>query len=398
MDKQNKVSSAGVQSTMDVEQSFVEQRKSSSFLKKVMDSLKWFFTHKNVIYSVRRALTGLFTLLLVAGAVFLLLRMVPKSGYYDQGVLQKLNTETAKTAYKASVDKIYGFDKPLIQQLAEFYWDILPIPRTYVSKSRFTDFTFTVIEPYEWETHLIYLGRSVTTDPGALVSDALVKRIPISFRISIIATLITYVFAYPLGVYMAKRKDKAADKLGNAFIVLNLAIPGLVFYFILQSLFQKIHIGDINDGINLGLYNELAPNITILPAIFCIAFLSIPSVAMWVRRFMVDEGDADYVKFARSKGLSENKIMYTHVLRNAIVPLVRNFPAAFVGAIIGSYFVEMIWNIPGTGILLINALNPSHPDNPMVQSLVIVYAGISMMAYILGDIATVLADPRIKLK
>jgi len=380
-------------SSAELNSGFVEAAEQQNLLKKVLGGFKWFFTHRNFLYALRRLITGLFTLVLVAGAVFLLLRLVPKEGYYDLGAMQKMS-KLQKVAYKQSVDKKYGFDKPIIQQLGSFYWDILPIPRKYATAYEYTDLTFTEQRVSEWTTYLIYLGESATTDPGKLVSETLKERIPISFRISIIATIITYLCAYPLGVYMARRKDKAADKIGNAFIVLNLAIPGLVFYLLLNSLGRSISVAE---GVNFGVYDSSHPVATVIPAIFAISFLGIPGVAMWVRRFMVDEGDADYVKFARSKGLSENKIMYTHVLRNAIVPLVRNFPAAFVGAIVGSYFVEKIWNIPGTGILLITAMNPTSPDNVVVQSLTIIYAAISMVSYILGDIATVLVDPRIKL-
>ena len=135
---------------------------------------------------------------------------------------------------------------------------------------------------------------------------------------------------------------------------------------------------------------------SLVPPIFCIVFLSIPGVSIWVRRFMVDELSSDYVKFARSKGLSENRIMYTHVLRNACVPLVRNLPATFIGAIIGSYYVEHIWSIPGTGSLLTGALS-GNPDVQLVQSLTFLYAALSMLSFLLGDIITVFADPRIKI-
>ena len=111
---------------------------------------------------------------------------------------------------------------------------------------------------------------------------------------------------------------------------------------------------------------------------------------------MVDELTADYVKFARSKGLSENRIMYTHVLRNAIVPLVRNIPATFIFAVVGSYFVEKIWSIDGTGKMLTDAI--SKIDMSMIQGMTVIYALMSMAAFLLGDIITVFFDPRIKLQ
>ena len=112
---------------------------------------------------------------------------------------------------------------------------------------------------------------------------------------------------------------------------------------------------------------------------------------------MIDELTSDYVKFARSKGLSEGKIMYTHVLRNAMIPLVRNIPGTFLGAIVGSYYIETIWGIPGTGILLTTALSAADLDIPVVQGLTIFYAAISMISFLLGDLITVFFDPRIKI-
>lgn len=131
--------------------------------------------------------------------------------------------------------------------------------------------------------------------------------------------------------------------------------------------------------------------------IFSIVFLSIPGTSLWVRRFMVDELSSDYVRFARSKGLSENRILYTHVLKNAMVPLIRNIPAVFITSIIGSYFVEMIWSIPGTGNLMISALRAQRPNVPVIQGLTVIYSLLSMTAFLLGDIATALYDPRVKL-
>jgi oligopeptide transport system permease protein len=85
------------------------------------------------------------------------------------------------------------------------------------------------------------------------------------------------------------------------------------------------------------------------------------------------------------------------VLRNAAVPIIRNIPATLLLAIIGSYYVETIWGIPGTGNLLIGALRSSKPDVPVIQGLTVIYAALSMSAFLLGDIVTIFFDPRIKL-
>lgn len=357
-----------------------------NFLNKyIWNNIKWFFKHPNTIYCLRRTASMIVSLFFVATLVFLLLRLVPKEGYYDKTAEQKMS-EVQKVNYEAQIDKKYGFDKPVIQQLFSFYWDILPIPRTYCVRDSYNE-DYTEVICRKEKTYVIYLGTSMIYEQNKPVTQILSERMPISFWMSIISTLLIYVLSYPLGVLMAKNKGKWQDKAGNAFVVLNYAIPGLVFYFIMWKVGLMLGLG--------GTYKPI-PSYFIVP-IFSMVFLSIPGTAMWVRRFMVDEGDADYVKFARSKGLSETRIMYTHVLRNAIVPLIRGLPAAFLGAIIGSYYVENVWSIPGTGKLLVQALNPSKPDNPLVQGLTIIYAAISMISFLLGDLITVFADPRIKL-
>ena len=110
---------------------------------------------------------------------------------------------------------------------------------------------------------------------------------------------------------------------------------------------------------------------------------------------MLDEFNSDYVKFARAKGLSENRIMFTHVLRNAIVPLVRSIPSSILYALLGSFYIEKIYAIPGLGGLLVTA-NSSN-DFYALQGIVVVSALISIIAYLLGDITTAMVDPRVSL-
>ena len=368
-------------------------KKIGNFFKMIGIAIYHFFKNPTVLYILRRIGSSLVTLFLVATVVFLLLRIIPKENYLNIDAMNKMSSEAAKEVYRQTIYKQYGFDKPLIVQLAYFWRDIIPvIPHRYCLEYKFVDNTFSemVCKPGESKIFWMYLGQSKILEKNKTIWDILGSKMPISFGISIISTLITYIIGYPLGVMMAKNKGKLVDKLGNGYIILSLALPSLIFYCIIWLLFMKMGLG--------ATFSPSEKNYAVLIGpIFAMVFLSVPGQAMWVRRFMVDEGDADYVKFARSKGLSENRIMFTHVLRNAAVPLVRNFPAAFVGSIIGSYYAESVWSIPGTGRLLITAMNAQKPDNELVQGLTIVYAAISMIAFLLGDIVTVFADPRIKL-
>lgn len=357
-----------------------------SIVKKILHPIKQIFKNSTFRYIVRRIASGIVTLFFIIIAVFLLLRMIPKDGYYNQSAMDKMS-DIQKENYMNQIDEKYGFNDPLIVQLGEYIWNILPVPKEICVNETYDD-DFNVICS---ETKIVfsYLGESLVVQQGELVTDLLAERCPVSFKIGIISLLLSWCIGYPLGILMAKNKGKAFDKFGNGIIVANLAIPSLVFYFLIQYFsLAVLRLPQFFDETNFA---------TWITPIFAIVALSFAGEMLWVRRFMVDEGNADYVKFARSKGLSENRTMFTHVFRNAIVPLVRNLPGAVIGTIIGSYYVEKTWSIPGSGMLLISAMNQVKPDNTLVQGLVIVYASISMGAFILGDIITVFFDPRIKL-
>ncbi|MFI3329023.1 MAG: ABC transporter permease [bacterium] len=358
----------------------------SNFCKKIINNIVFFCKNSTLRYILSRVGSGLITLLFIITAVFLLLRMIPKDGYYNQGAMDKM-TAIQQENYKKQIDAKYGFDKPVIIQLGTYIWNILPVPKVVPAREGFDDDYNIVVR--ETKVVFIYFGESLIVEPGEDIVDLLLERCPVSFQLGIIGLLLSWCIGYPVGVLMAKNKGKLFDKLGNAYIVMNLAIPGLVFYFIVKVVALKI---------GLPYFFEQNNFLTWVTPLFAMVALSFSGEMLWVRRFMVDEANADYVKFARSKGLSENRTMFTHVLRNAIVPLVRNLPGAVIGAIIGSYYIERTWGIPGSGSLLISAMDQIKPDNTLVQGLVIVYASISMIAFILGDIITVFFDPRIKLR
>ncbi len=369
---------------------------SLKWYQKVLIVLKKFFTNPTVIYVARRLLTALITLLILVAIVALMIRLLPDDSFYNLSTYQKLKgrSEFLAENYKRSRLYLYGVVDingnriPIIQSIFQYIYYIIPIPKSIPVK--FDNDTYTIVTEYKHA--IIYLGRSINN--SKYIADIIGERMGISFTISIISVFFTYLVGFPLGIAMAKKPGGVVDKIGTVFIVLNYAIPALVFYLFMQN-----WTGNKNGFWGWAqfdyIYQEGDPRTLIMP-IFCIFFLSIPGLIIWVRRFMVDELNADYVKFARAKGLSENRIMYVHVLRNASVPLIRNIPATLLGAMIGSYFVESIWSIPGTGRELIKALQGT-PDVPAIQGLTVLYASISMLAFLLGDIITVFFDPRIRL-
>lgn len=208
-----------------------------------------------------------------------------------------------------------------------------------------------------------------------------------SFVIGIISVIITYLIGVPLGILMARKKDKLADKLGTIYIVFIMAVPSLAYIFMFKSIggsvFNLPTVFDTDSG-NVLMY--------FLP----ILSLSLPAAAgimKWLRRYMIDQMNSDYVKFARAGGLSESEIFRGHILKNAAIPLVHGIPGALIGSIVGAVITESVYTVPGTGGLLTDAIKAY--DNGVIVGLALFYAVLSIISLILGDILMAMVDPRI---
>lgn len=356
--------------------------------------------NQTFLYIVKRILSSLLTLFLLIVLIIALIRLLPDEKFYSLGdyrlISGKNSPEIAqrwleKQLFRYGILDINGKRVSVFTSIFTYIYQILPFYKEIPIRWS-TDYTKVL----DYWRGFSYFGKSLVVQDKEVL-ELFGERMGISFIISIVTVSLTYIFAVPLGVAMAKKPGGFADKVGNIFIVLNYSIPAIVFYLIMNMVFGK------KDGIfgwaDFGFfYDEDSPVLTLIPPISCMVFLSIPGVSIWIRRFMLDELSNDYVKFARSKGLSERTIMYKHVFRNAIVPLVRNVPATILGAIVGSYYIETIWKIPGTGRLLVTGLQSTPPDISIIEGLTLIYGAISMLSFLLGDIVTVFFDPRIKLE
>ncbi len=213
-------------------------------------------------------------------------------------------------------------------------------------------------------------------------------RVGYSFTIGIFATLIAYVIGIPLGILMARKKDTWVDKLGTAYIVFLIAVPSLSYLYMFRSLGGDIF--HLPTSLTAGGPEVL---LYILPIIS----LALPSIAgemKWTRRYMIDQMNSDYAKFAKSQGLSDGQIFTKHIAKNAIIPIVHGIPGAIIGCISGSLITEKIYAIPGTGKMLTEAINKS--DNGVILGLTFLFSFLSILSLILGDILMAMIDPRIQ--
>jgi len=306
-------------------------------------------------YILKRLLQSVVTIFLVIIVVFMLLRLMPVSGYFTRDDYSNM-TESMRNAYLKSIGV---HDHPLVQ---------------------FKNFTTKLFRGD--------LGRSITVYPKTKISEILAQKAPYSIKFGLAGMALSLFFGVSLGIAMARFKDKLADHLGTFYVVIVRAIPSLIYLFLIQIWVTGL----------LGwpmVFYDYDPVTWVLPTV-SLALAGIAWYAIWLRRFMVDEENKDYIKFAKSKGLSKGYIMKKHVLRNAIVPLVQYLPIQLLLTIAGSLIIENIYSIPGMGAVLVYAIKQQ--DNNLVQILVLIYSVLGVLGVFIGDMLMVAADPRIKLE
>jgi peptide/nickel transport system permease protein len=223
---------------------------------------------------------------------------------------------------------------------------------------------------------------------GQTAVDVVLHRLPATLLLGGVAVFMSIVVAIPLGVVAAMYQGGWVDKLANVVALLGQSIPAFWLGIVLIWVFS-VNLGWLPTSGRGGLAHM------ILPAISMAAF-QIAALARLTRSAMLEELDQEYVKFARLKGVPEWLIVWKHALRNAlIVPL--TYFGILAGALLaGSVVVEMVFDWPGTGLLVIDAIRGR--DYPVVQAVVIVFAMLYLLINFVIDILYAFVDPRIRLK
>lgn len=235
--------------------------------------------------------------------------------------------------------------------------------------------------------------RSRFTDDYTVVEARRVglSRMEYSFVIGILSVVLSYLVGIPLGVWMARRRDGLVDRMGTAYIVFIIAVPSLAYIFLFKALGTALGFpGTFNPDATVGAWRYY-----VLPVI-SLALPLIASLMRWQRRYTVDQLSADYVKFARSEGLSERQIFRLHILRCAVIPIVHGIPASILGTLFGAIITERVYVVPGTGNLLTDAIGLY--DNGVIVGITLFFAVLSVLSVLLGDLLLSLVDPRISLK
>ncbi|MGN0420710.1 MAG: ABC transporter permease [Acetatifactor sp.] len=233
---------------------------------------------------------------------------------------------------------------------------------------------------------LVYADRFVDDYTNVGIVRGGKSKIGYSFTIGIISVFMSYLIGIPIGIAMARKKDKLIDKLGTIYIVFIIAVPSLAYIFLFKAIGGKLGLPTTFD------MESTSKLIYILP-IVSLALPTIGGLMKWLRRYMIDQMNSDYVKFARSGGLSENEIFTKHILKNAAIPIIHGIPGNVLFALTGAIITERVYVVPGAGNLLTEAIG--RYDNGVIVGVTLFYAVLSVVSIILGDILMSLVDPRI---
>ena len=340
-------------------------------------------------YIFKRVLLLIPTLLGILALTFAIIQFVP-GGPVEQ-MVQQLNHGSQGMAEVSSgggmhasrqglsaeeIDKLkamYGFDKPPLTRFIDMVGQYL----------RF-DLGDSFFQP-----------KSVT----ALV----VEKMPVSMSLGLWTFFLTYLICIPLGIAKAVRDGSRFDAISSLLILIGYAIPGFVLGILLLILFgggsfwSLFPLGGMvsDDWATYSTGQKISDYVwhMVLPITASVVG-NFAVMTLLTKNVFLEEIRRQYVYTARAKGLSERRIMWKHVFRNAMIPLITGFPAAFLGAFFtGSLLIETLFSLDGLGLLSYEAVMKR--DYPVVMGTLYVFTLMGLLAKLLSDVSYVLVDPRI---
>jgi len=256
-----------------------------------------------------------------------------------------------------------------------------------------------VDQPY-WVQLWIFVKQILSGDFGASwstnerISSIILTRLPASLTVLIPLTILDALIAIGLALAVAYVRGSLTDRMVMILCTVGLSISILVYIIVFQYVFAYklgwFPVQGWGDSFweNLVRYSSL-------PILIGLVVSIAPSLRLY-RTFVLDEINQDYVRTARAKGLSENRIMWLHVLRNASIPIITNIMASLPGLLIGAFLIERFFSIPGIGREVILAVERS--DFPVIKAITVYVAVATMVFNLLADLMYKAVDPRVQLR
>ena len=315
-------------------------------------------------YIIRRLLMMIPTLLLVSILVFLLIRFIPGDVIDAMLLTSSISGGTVET--RAELERFLGLDVPAHVQYARWIGGI--VLHGTLGKS--------------------LLGGAIT------IEEQILRRLPVTLELGLLAIAIGLIIALPVGIYSAIRRNTLADYAGRSLAIVGLATPNfwlgllvIVFPAIWWNWTPPIRMIALADDLlgNLGVF--------IVPSLILGTYFAAATMRM-TRTMMLEVLRQDYVRTAWSKGLRERVVVVRHAIKNALIPVITLTGLQLPILIGGSVIMENIFNLPGIGRLLVNALVDR--DYPMVSGVNLVFAAGVVVINLVVDLLYAFLDPRLR--
>ena len=255
-------------------------------------------------------------------------------------------------------------------------------------------------EPF-WVQYGIYIRNLLTLNLGTSftsrqpIIDELAVRLPYTLNLACISIIISISIGIPMGIITALNKDRLADNILTSMSLVGVSIPNFWLGTMLILLFS-VNLGWLpSGGMTDFFWTPRGFRQAILPAI-ALGTGTIATFTRLGRSAMLDVLQSDYIRTARSKGLKEKTVIVIHALKNALIPLVTQFGTSFGLLLGGAIVTEQVFVVNGVGSYLVDAINKR--NYPVVQSTVMLIAGLFIVVNLFVDVVYCFIDPRIKYK
>lgn len=317
-------------------------------------------------YILKRIIQTIPLLIIVSLISFFIIRLSP----VDPLAELRLNPSVSQETLEREAQRL-GLDKPVIVQYGK------------------------------WAKSFIKGDLGITSN-GEQVSAKLKERIPNTLLLTVVVIFLTWVCGIPLGILAALKWKTPFDRILTVLTSIGMAIPS--FFFAVLLLIFAVRTGWFPVGgltganfADMGLFSQIKDiaHHLFLPVVVLFT-LSLAGLQRQMRANMLDVLDSDYVKFARAKGLSENQVIYKHALRNAVNPLITLLGFEFAGLLSGAALTEYVFQYPGLGRLILEAVLKS--DINLVMASLMMGAIMLVAGNLIADILLIITNPRIRVK
>lgn len=303
-------------------------------------------------YFLQRVLTMLVVAWVVVTVTFFMLKALPGGPFTSERNIPE--------AIMKNIERRYNLDKPISEQYVDYLKNVV-----------------------KWD-----LGPSFRYQ-GMTVNDVINKGFPVSAKLGGISVLVSLIIGVPVGVLAAMRHNGALDRTVSGLAMLTAAAPSFVIAGLLQYLF----------AFKLGWFPSATwgggkTQYVILP-ILALSSFSLAWLIKLTRSSMLEVMNQDYVRTVRAKGIPEFWVVYRHMLKNALVPVVASLAPLTAGVLVGSFIVEQVFAIPGVGREFVQSI--TNRDYPTTLGMTVFFSFLLMGFTLIGDFSMALIDPRVRL-